>query len=227
VLVIIALILIFGLMLLWIFNRHILDPLPNQEFYLLVMIIIILYLVTAKVYSTNNMIAIHKALGFHKTNGKFILLAIALAMFIWFFDYFYQIKILNIDVNAQAIDWYKGQKNLTATLFSTVIFAPIVEEMLFRGIFQQTINKYLNQFWTAIILSALFSALHASFIESPSMLTTLLNYAWQIFIENASLFIAAIFYAWLTFKSKSIIPAILAHILNNCLTFYYYVFLLN
>jgi len=225
--IIIALIFALGILLLWIFSQHILEPLPNQEFYLLIMIVIVLYFVTSRVYFTNDLISIHKAIGFHRTKGKFILIAFLCAVCIWIFDYLFQLKILNIDVQTQALEWYKSQKNLTATLLSTVFFAPIVEEMLFRGIFQQTINQYLSQFWTALLLSALFSALHVSFVEAPSLLSTLLTFAWQTFIENASIFIAALIYSWLTFKSKSIIPAISAHILNNCLTFYYYVFLLN
>ena len=207
--VIIALILILGLILLWIFNRHILNPLPNQEFYLLILILIIVYMVTSKAYSTYDMLVIHKAIGFHKIRYKSILIALVITVLIWFFDYIYQIKLLTLDMNAQATDWIQSQSNLTATFMTTVIITPIVEEILFRGVLLKTVNKYINNFWTTIVVSSLFVLVHASIISAPT------------------LFIAALFYAWLTFKSKSIIPAIIAHIFNNGLTFYYYIYLLN
>jgi membrane protease YdiL (CAAX protease family) len=209
VLLIIALILFAGITLLWIFNQHILNPLPNQEFYLLIMILIVIYLVTAKAYATNDMLIIHKAIGFHKVRYKMIFIALVITILIFLIDYLYQIKLLTIDMTAQATDWKQGQSNLSATFLTTVIFTPIIEEMLFRGVLLKTLNKYINKFLTALIVSILFVSVHASIIAAPT------------------LFIAALFYAWLTFKSQSIIPAIIAHIVNNGLTFYYYIFLLN
>lgn len=207
--VIIALILILGLLLLWIFNRHILNPLPNQEFYLLTLILIIVYMVTSKAYSTYDMLVIHKAIGFHKIRYQSLLIALVITVLIWFIDYIYQVKLLTIDINAQATDWIQKQSNIKATFLTTVVFTPIVEEILFRGVLLKTVNKYINKFWTAIVVSALFVLVHASIIAAPT------------------LFIAALFYAWITFKSQSIIPAIIAHIFNNSLTFYYFMYLLN
>jgi membrane protease YdiL (CAAX protease family) len=207
-LAIIALILIFGLMLLWIFNRHILNPFPNQEFYILILILTVVYIVTAKAYATNDMLVIHKAIGFNKIRYKSLLIALVITVLIWFIDYIYQVNLLTMDMNAQATDWVQGQPNLTATFMTTVIITPIVEEMLFRGVLLKILNKYINNFWTALVVSTLFVLLHSSLIAAPT------------------LFIAALFYAWLTLKTRSIIPAIIAHIFNNGLTFYYYMFLL-
>ena len=206
--VIISSILIIGIMLLWLFNQHFLNPYPNQEFYLLIMILTVVYLVTAKAYVTLDMLVIHKAIGFQKIHYKWLLIALVITLLIWFIDYIYLVKLLTIDMQAQATDWIQAQSNLTATFMTAVIITPIVEEILFRGVMLKTLNKYLNNYWTAFIVSALFVLVHSSLIAAPT------------------LFIAALFYAWLTFKTHSIIPAIIAHIINNGLTFSYYMFML-
>ncbi|HHL30990.1 MAG TPA: CPBP family intramembrane metalloprotease, partial [Oceanospirillales bacterium] len=45
--------------------------------------------------------------------------------------------------------------------------------------------------------------------------------------QAPSLFIASLAYIYLTYKAKSIVPAIIAHILNNSMTFFYYLALLK
>jgi membrane protease YdiL (CAAX protease family) len=128
------------------------------------------------------------------------------AITIWALDYFLQVYIFHIDINEIADQWYtkNSRSKMIFTFASSVLFAPMIEEILFRGMFLQALNQYLNKFWSAIVLSGLFALIHFDLTQS------------------ASLFIAALMYTWLTYKSNSVIPAICAHIINNFLTFIYY-----
>jgi membrane protease YdiL (CAAX protease family) len=63
-----------------------------------------------------------------------------------------------------------------------VVVAPIIEEMLFRGLFQTTIRSYLQRPWPAIALtSLLFAAIHTDVSHWPSlfMLALGLGYAYE------------------------------------------------
>lgn len=196
---------ISGVSLLWFFNEYVPKPYPNKEIYLLLLIYISMIAMTAYIHSNRSLNDIHRFIGFRKTRFIYILMAIIVAVVIWFFDFYYQTKILNKDILIDATKWTSKNKSLPIAFISTVIFAPIIEEMLLRGIFLQAINRYLSGFWTAIIISFIFAVIHFSPLDIPS------------------LFMASLFYVAITLYSKSIIPAIFAHILNNCMTFFYYI----
>ena len=205
-----VLIICSGIALLWVFYAIIPDPYPNKEFYLLLIIIINMLGVTAFVYKTRKLSLIFKHIGFNKHENMYFLIAIISAFVLWVFDYFYQISLLEIEVNEEAKSWFLKNKKvpLFITFLTTAIFAPIVEEMLFRGIILKTLRNYLSLFWTIVLLSGLFTVIHNSLIQAPS------------------LFIASTLYVFLAYKSGSILPAIYAHILNNTLTFFYYLTLI-
>lgn len=206
---IIALILVAGVSLLWFFHVYVPYPFPNKESYLLLLIYFIVLSVTAFVYKNSHFVFLHKKIGFHRTSLKYILYSVIIAISTWTLDYLLQTALLNRNITHEAVTWGMKNKNLAIAFSSTVIFAPIIEEMLLRGIFLQTINQYLSKFWSALSISLLFTVVHMSWLDAPS------------------LFFAALLYAWLTFESKSIVPAIIAHVLNNCFTFVYYLLLIK
>ena len=206
---IIALILICGFVILWLFHHFRLEPFANIELYLLLAIYFIMLSVTAYVFSSNNLLIIHKSIGYHLVSFRSIALAVVIAVIIWIIDYSFQVKLLHINMHDEAMIWYSKQSNIIAVFFSSVIFAPIIEEMLFRGIFLQSLNRYLSKFWTAVLLSGLFALIHFSFVQA------------------APLYFASMIYFGLTYQSRSIVPAIMAHIINNGITFVYYSLLIN
>ncbi len=208
-LLIIALIFILGISLLWFFHTYITEPFPSIESYSLLLIYLIMISITVLVFKNSSLMFIHQQIGFRSFKLKYIYIAVLTSVSIWAFDYFYQTQFILNDLSLDAFGWRDKNNNLTIAFISTVIFSPIIEEMLLRGIFLQTVNKYLSKFWSAFIISLLFSALHFSWIDAPI------------------LFVASMFYAWLTFKSNSIVPAIIAHVLNNCFTFIYYLLLIK
>jgi membrane protease YdiL (CAAX protease family) len=67
-------------------------------------------------------------------------------------------------------------------IVAAVVVAPIVEEMLFRGLFQTTIRSYTGRPWLAIGLTAvLFAIIHADTSHWPSLfaLALGLGYAYE------------------------------------------------
>ena len=59
--------------------------------------------------------------------------------------------------------------NVTTILFATVILAPIVEELIFRGMLQTSLARKLPA-WAAIGVAAIiFSAMHGDFNSAPAL----------------------------------------------------------
>ena len=87
-----------------------------------------------------------------------------------------------------------------AILLAGVVFAALAEEMLFRGILQRTLEHYRDPAM-AIVSSAVFFAL-VHFNPWTSIQILLLG----------------LIFGYVTWKSRSILPAILLHGLNNLLS---------
>jgi membrane protease YdiL (CAAX protease family) len=61
--------------------------------------------------------------------------------------------------------------NIAAIFFAIAIAAPIVEELLFRGMLQNAIAKYVP-FWAAILLSSfLFAVVHMQLYAIPGLMS--------------------------------------------------------
>jgi len=94
--------------------------------------------------------------------------------------------------------------SMSVALFSILISAPIVEEILFRGIFQQWLRRFFG-YKHAIFISALaFSLFHFSKDQGLSNISILL-----------SLFILGGFLGFLYEKQQSLIAPITLHIIFN------------
>lgn len=93
-----------------------------------------------------------------------------------------------------------GISTLALYFLTVVIFSPIIEELLFRGLFLRRFNKELNVTLTILITSVLFGLCH--------------NFGG---ILGAILF--GICVAILYIKSKNILVPIFAHFLNNLVSF--------
>jgi membrane protease YdiL (CAAX protease family) len=82
-------------------------------------------------------------------------------------------------------------------VFSAVILAPVLEEMLFRGFLQTSLENNLNIKVAVIVTSIIFAIFHA--------------YPWVLL----QIFIIAIVMGVMAWKSNSIIPSIIVHLINN------------
>jgi len=104
-----------------------------------------------------------------------------------------------IPMSETYMDIFEGviNNNLFLVFLSLCIVAPLLEEMLFRGILLRGLLKNLEH-WSAIFFSAfLFAILHMNI--------------WQ----GIGAFFVGVFIGWLFFKTGSIYIAIFAHFINN------------
>lgn len=75
----------------------------------------------------------------------------------------------------------------------TVGFAPVFEELLFRGMLQTTLRGYLSRPWPAIVITAIpFALAHPSMMHWPAML--ILGCAFGYAYEKSGSLLRAIFF---------------------------------
>lgn len=90
---------------------------------------------------------------------------------------------------------------------SIVIFAPLIEETLFRGFLQSWLRRYLSPLPSIAIASLLFTSFHFSAAQGLSNLTIL-----------SSLFVLGCFLGFLYEKRQSLLAPLLLHSLFNALS---------
>jgi membrane protease YdiL (CAAX protease family) len=83
---------------------------------------------------------------------------------------------------------------------SVAFVAPLLEELLFRGAIQGALMRYFKSPWVGIVLAALlFGVIHLNPI--------------QVFYATC----LGIVFGWVYYRTGSLLPAILGHIINNSL----------
>lgn len=91
--------------------------------------------------------------------------------------------------------------NRDVLIFSAILIAPLREELLFRGILQPMLANKTNRIAGLIITAILFTGCH--FVYGSTIL---------IYIK---LFVLSIILGILRYRSNSIVPSYVAHLLNN------------
>lgn len=133
--------------------------------------------------------------------------AFLLGALCWFFNS----AILTLVSSAGLLeDQFSKTDNILAPLlegslliaFITVgIIAPIAEEFLFRGVVFDTLKKRFSPAWTIVIQGVLFGIFHLNLVQG--------SYATLL----------GIVFGYVTYKTKSLWPAIIIHIVNNSMSF--------
>jgi hypothetical protein len=123
------------------------------------------------------------------------------------FIIFFVFKIKKLP-NQLVIDYLKSTYDkpfsfLLATI-TIVILAPFIEEVLFRGFFQNFLKKYLNVKTSIILTSLIFSIFHFSFYQKFSNISIL-----------SSIFILGSLLGFIYEKQKSLIAPITLHLTFN------------
>lgn len=116
------------------------------------------------------------------------------------------IEKLNIGINLdqEQVVGFEGAADTLQLVFafiSLVILAPLIEEILFRGILFTNISRKTGFWPAAILISGLFGLAHMQL---------------NVGIDTFLLGMAA---SWLVWTTKSIYPAILLHMLKNSVAF--------
>ena len=89
-----------------------------------------------------------------------------------------------------------GTAETVIFLISISVFPAIFEELLFRGVVMQSLRRFGDPF-ALIVSSILFAMLHRNFIQGPNALLT------------------GLVLGYFTLRAGSLIPAIVAHFVNN------------
>lgn len=92
---------------------------------------------------------------------------------------------------------FGGERSAFGSFFLAVLVAPVMEELVFRGLLLQGLRRHWPTAPAVLITAMLFALFHVN--------------PWQFM---GPLFLGLIF-GWLTVRSGSLWPAILAHALNN------------
>jgi membrane protease YdiL (CAAX protease family) len=86
-------------------------------------------------------------------------------------------------------------------IFSYFVFAPIAEELFFRGVIFHTLRQNYSLFISMLTSTLLFSAAHSSIMIGPLFL--------------------GVITAWMVYKTGSIIPGMIFHSISNALPWFY------
>ena len=87
---------------------------------------------------------------------------------------------------------------LAASLVETIVFAPVFEEVVFRGLFFATLRRRFGFVVSALISASVFAIAHGYGV-----------------LGFASVLWSGVLWAWVYERSGSVLPGILAHMINN------------
>ncbi len=88
--------------------------------------------------------------------------------------------------------------DLAASLVETIVFAPVFEEIVFRGLFFATLRRRFGFVPSALISASVFAIAHGYGV-----------------LGFASVLWSGVLWAWVYERSGSVLPGILAHMANN------------
>ena len=91
--------------------------------------------------------------------------------------------------------------------FAIGLFAPVCEELVFRGAILRALLRWTPRHWLAIVISALlFALIHANPAQMPHA------------------FLIGLLLGWLYYRTDSIVPGIVYHWVNNSIAYVVYNF---
>lgn len=91
-----------------------------------------------------------------------------------------------------------------ATLFTVLLFVPLLEEFIFRGFLQSAISNYVNRYYAILLTAIIFSLFHFSVSQGINNLNIL-----------SALFLLSLFLGFLRERQGSLVAPIVLHIVFN------------
>jgi membrane protease YdiL (CAAX protease family) len=119
--------------------------------------------------------------------------------------------VLNVVVSLAAGMRYLPDIAAPLTLFSAVLFSPLVEELVFRGYILPGLQREGSDDWTAIVSTALlFLLVHCvGWFFMGTLLSNLLSYV------SVSILLLGVYLGWVRVKSGSVAAPALVHLAHN------------
>ena len=113
---------------------------------------------------------------------------------------FFPISILEEYLNLPNREDFSDMTHNPIGILTMCLIGPIAEEMLVRGVVLRKMMRWnINSWYPIIISSLLFGFIHINPAQIPGAI------------------LGGILMAWITYRTKSLIPAIIIHIVNNSL----------
>ena len=138
-----------------------------------------------------------------KTNSFNICFAIILGISCWLFNSGLLSLIDEAGLFTSQFDYMENMLaplssgSIIISIIAVGIVAPFAEEFLFRGVIYNTLSKKISIKWTIIIQAILFGVFHFNLVQGAY--ATLLG----------------LVFGYITYKTKSLWPAIIVHMVNN------------
>ncbi len=151
-------------------------------------------------------VSIQDSLTLHQPQVRWLLLALLIGGIYWWFDHALTVWLWQQDPQISITAWQTANSHYhwLSVLLSTVVLAPVFEELLFRGLLLKALTQRFNFYLAATATAVVFALIH---------------WSWPAFI---SLFLVGWVYAWLSHRSGSVLPAMLAHCTHNLITYLFY-----
>lgn len=123
---------------------------------------------------------------------------------------------LSLTIGFEAVIGRKAFSTVAIPFFFTIpgllftFVSPLVEEILFRGLFLKELAALFPPWRANLLTSLLFVGIHLPFWLTHGGLS------WALLNNMAGVFLFSLVAGWLYLRTSSILPATLAHIANNC-----------
>ncbi len=149
---------------------------------------------------------IKQTLWLQPSNIKWLVIGGLLGMVYWLLDHGLTVMVFQTNLQTTIAKWQTANSHYhwLSVLLSSVVLAPVFEELIFRGLLLKALTRQTSFHMAAPITAILFALIH---------------WSWPGFI---SLMLVGMIYAYLTRLSGSVIPAILAHATHNLITYLFY-----
>jgi membrane protease YdiL (CAAX protease family) len=145
-------------------------------------------------------------LSWQRCAGKWYLWAVVMALVFWLVDHWFFAWLDPVQHTLDQDNWRQANQSYihASVLLGTVLLAPLFEELFFRGVLFNALQAHLSAHWVVVVSAVLFACIHPS---------------WPLVI---SVLLAGLMYGTLRQLSGSVLPALLAHLIHNALTFVLY-----
>ncbi len=160
-----------------------------------ILVLILIYKIKKREYK--------EELQLRKTSNLNIIFAIILGVSCWLFNSGLLSIVEEVGLFSSQFEYMNeilatlSQGSIILSIITVGVIAPIAEEFLFRGVIYNTLNKKISIKWTIIIQAILFGVFHGNLVQG--LYATFLG----------------LIFGYVTYKTKSLWPAITMHIVNN------------
>ncbi len=108
-------------------------------------------------------------------------------------------KLIDVPIDQPYSQFSRGE--LQVLSFFAVLIAPMMEELVFRGLVQTTLRWYVSSGWVIMLTALIFVFAHVMYYQT-----------WLVMVY---VFLLALIFSWVREASGSLIPGIIAHTFNN------------